>query len=478
MGSQAALRMLAGSLRREPPERTCKVLLETAHFEVRAGTGEAVRDFLRCLTLRLPHQGPVYCDACRVESILGTARSSLAIAERGVQACLKYGPLWFVLLHYAEKAYGACAVRDYASLALQNMSHELHWKVHFETAAAFGREGLYAESRQSVGQAALHCPKHLRWKVWLLAARSELWAGSTGTCRKLLDQARSDAPPRMQVSVCIEEARAQEFLGEPESARAALAEAHVCEGHDWKIFLEHIFMEARQGCLPKAKEVALSGLSLHPATGRLWSALIMLEHSMAGAEGATTALATFHKAVKEVPKSGEVWCEGARVFLNPLAPHFNLALARKCLEFAVYLTPQYGDSFLEWLRLRILLELQARMRTDPLAVGVLGRGARPRHEVSCLERSRRRTIAALVSRRASQAVADELRLGRLDFSATSAADLCHDGSAGEGGGAPSLRLAELEVQCAYADPNYGFLWFWCRQGSLSAPADVLSCMRE
>eukprot|EP00913_Durusdinium_trenchii_P029163 g27339.t1 len=63
--------------------------------------------------------------------------------------------------------------------------------------------------------------------------------------------------------------------------------------------------------------------------------------------------------LSQVAKSGEVWCEGARIFMNPLGHAFNLQRANKCLEFAVHLTPQYGDSFLELLRLRFLLELRA-----------------------------------------------------------------------------------------------------------------------
>lgn len=56
------------------------------------------------------------------------------------------------------------------------------------------------------------------------------------------------------------------------------------------------------------------------------------------------------QALKEVPKSGEVWCEGARIHLNPLSKAFDLDTAGKYLGFAVQFTPQYGDSFMECLR--------------------------------------------------------------------------------------------------------------------------------
>lgn len=39
-------------------------------------------------------------------------------------------------------------------------------------------------------------------------------------------------------------------------------------------------------------------------------------------------LHVFMQALKEVPKSGEVWCEGARMAMNPLSPLFDLV---RCL---------------------------------------------------------------------------------------------------------------------------------------------------
>ena len=55
----------------------------------------------------------------------------------------------------------------------------------------------------------------------------------------------------------------------------------------------------------------------------------------------------FYSSLKCVAKSGEVWCEGARIYMNPLSDHFNPLNAQRCLNFAVFFTPQYGDSFIE-----------------------------------------------------------------------------------------------------------------------------------
>ena len=471
LGDLEAMRTLVGKLRAEPAERSHKVLIEAVHAEVRAGNGEAARAIMHCILKRLPQQGPIYCEVCRVESILGHWQAALDTAEQGVQICPKYGPLWFVLLRQAEKLYGAAAVKEYAPSAIASICSELHWKIHFEVATACSRQGALPQCLQSIGRAALQCPRHLRWKVWLLAARAELWDGSADACRRLLAQARIDAPSRMQVAVCLERARTEEFLGNLNGTRVAFGEAHACEGHDWKVFLEHIFMEARQGCLQAAQSTAQCALELHPATGRLWSALVALHHS--GEGGANAALATFKKAAQEVAKSGEVWCEGARIFMNPLGANFNLQRANKCLEFAVHLTPQYGDSFLELLRLRFLLELRSWIRAEPLIVGL---GGKP----GAAWDQRRQAALSLVVQRICHRAATAMRSRTFPLTVHRGQDEflmeTQDGEALEG--APPVALNHLEILCSYADPNYGFLWFWCRRSSLSSPGEVMQRMSE
>lgn len=48
-------------------------------------------------------------------------------------------------------------------------------------------------------------------------------------------------------------------------------------------------------------------------------------------------------------------CEGARLCMNPMGNKFDLAKAEQFLEYAIFFTPQYGDSFVEALRLYSIL---------------------------------------------------------------------------------------------------------------------------
>ena len=96
-------------------------------------------------------------------------------------------------------------------------------------------------------------------------------------------------------------------------------------------------------------------LKNHIGAGRLWSSCIQLTHQssfllsffICRLFGPEVALKVFKRALRHVAKSGEVWCEGCRIYLNPCSSLFSPANALKCLNYAVFFTPQYGDSFIE-----------------------------------------------------------------------------------------------------------------------------------
>ena len=106
----------------------------------------------------------------------------------------------------------------------------------------------------------------------------------------------------------------------------------------------------RAGNIQNAIDEAWQALKIHRGTGRLWAVLIQLM----SIHGESAQLRVFKAAQEEVPKSGEVWCEGARIFMHPFSRRFDLSIARRFLDWAVQFTPQYGDSFLELLRLELL----------------------------------------------------------------------------------------------------------------------------
>lgn len=357
MGNLTGSRAVLASLQHVNVDKVWRTVLEGALMEARAGNPKTARRIFKYLMLHVSWYGPVFFEACRFEERNGEYTRALHIVQEGLREVPRYGPLWFAAfrLHARRsKEVGMAPLRQVLEKALSSISNELVWKVHFEAAGQEERAGDWAASRKQLVRSLNLCPKNLRWKAWLQGARMELRCGRTDVARLLLNRAMRVVPKKMRAVVLLECSRLEEFTGHTDAARAILKRAKSETRHEWKVFLEAVLLEARAGLLGKAVTEARQALKVHGATGRLWAVLIQLSLS----HGIQQQFQVFREAVKEVPKSGEVWCEGARLCLNPCSEHFNLKAAKKFLRFAINFTPQYGDSFVEYLRLKLLIDAQ------------------------------------------------------------------------------------------------------------------------
>ena len=224
------------------------------------------------------------------------------------------------------------------------------WKLWFEAAQVEERAGNLSRSRARVRAVGACVRANLRWKVWL-AARAPSSATATMAAAALLARAHDESPSKTRAIVMLEQSRLHELQGNVAAAWALLKTARRTNAQEWTVVLESVWVEVRAREPRNALREAKRALDKHRGTGRLWAVLIQLEH----AAGVHQQLRVFFVALKEVPKSGEVWCEGARLFLNPHSECFSLDIARQFLEFAIEFTPQYGDSFIELMRLQMLL---------------------------------------------------------------------------------------------------------------------------
>jgi la-related protein 1 len=249
-------------------------------------------------------------------------------------------------------------------------------------------------ARECLTSAVKQCAGNLRWKIWLLGARIELNAGNEAAARALQQRALAEVSQKMRGVVRLEQSRLEEYYGQPSAARGVLLTAQAENSGDWRVYLEAVVMELRHtessnvadadASLDAALARTLEACELHSSTGRLWALLLQLHrwratrkecayldtHKDRGAQDEESVaqglhalqcthwrecMRLFRRAVKHVPKSGEVWCEGARLCLDPTSIFFNLRAARKYLKFAMQFTPQYGDQFIEATRLHMLL---------------------------------------------------------------------------------------------------------------------------
>ena len=295
-------------------------------------------------------------EACRFEQRCSHPREALRVAEQGLGQLPRYGPLWFCALRLYESTTPqhelVRATRALVDRGVKHISKDLIWKLWFECAQVEERAGHLQRARAAYVRSVANCAANLRWKVWLGGARTELCHGQYATAQALLERAYAESPPKTRALVMLEQSRLHELCGAADTARRLLKTARRTNRQEWKVYLETVLLELRCQSTPRALKEARRALKVHRGTGRLWAVLIQLEHE----RGVERQLEVFQQALLEVPKSGEVWCEGARICLNPHSTCFNLDAARNFLDFAIEFTPQYGDSFIEYLRLEMLTQ--------------------------------------------------------------------------------------------------------------------------
>lgn len=489
MGNLAKARGLLARLKHVGIEKVWRTVLEGALLEARAGNIATARRVLKYLMHHVPWYGPLYLEAYRLEKDQGHPLDALHVVEKGLQAIPRYGPLWFGAFRLCEEMdlsknlYHLPSTMDMIERAAVNISKELVWKVHLDAAQMLERsaleqasmddpsfDALLGPARRRIAMTILTSPNNLRWKVWLAAARMELGFGNTERARLLFLRAHEVVPKKGRSSTLLECARLEDFLGDTKLARAILCKGRVLSGHDWKVWLESALLEIRGGHYLRAMEICDCALEIHQGTGRLWATLVQLRQFYGRDEAQQIAL---RRALNAVPKSGEVWCEGGRIHLNPFSDTFDLDRARRHLYFATRFTPQYGDGFVETIRLELITQWlsplahyiweKTKHAFQPGAAGSLEDGL-----------TKYVTDVSLAISVASQPVSEKSSLQRnapnllhRDIVATVRKRLNPEFHPS------SIDLNSVRLACVNADPNYGLLWFHCRRKATDTPRRII-----
>jgi len=253
--------------------------------------------------------------------------------------------------------------------------------------------------------------------------------------------------------VLLECARLEEFCGDLALSRSILCKARYEHGKsDWKVWLSSVNLECRCGLRERAIVFAQDALDIHRGTGRLWAALIQLRHE----DGEMGQMKVLKLALKSVPKSGEVWCEGARISLNPFCPTFDLQAASRHLVFAARFTPQYGDSFLEQLRLDMIGKWLVPL-AEPIINNMYDAFLKSNNK---LRREEAYQFITEYVKTAADAMKAQLKR-RPELIAKDVVD-----------------TSELELHCCSANPNYGHLWFQCRISPIDSAREVIAQAKD
>jgi len=373
-------RELLSRLKNTNIQKVWKIVLEGALMEARVGNHDVARRVLKYLIVHVPWYGPLYLEAYKLEKDLGSKKDALAVVEKGLKEKPQYGPLWFGAfklceeMDVANERYDLPRAMQMISRSTGNISKELVWKVHLEAATMLERvateylgetsqptaQETAERSRKSFAMAMLNCPENQKWKVWLASGRMEVLQENYDAAKILFRRAQVVVPEKGRAVALLECARLEEYVGDVDLARAVLTKSRSVCGNDWKVWLESVLLEMRNSDQTRAIELAELGLQLHSGTGRLWASLVQLRHYD---KGERAQFDTLKLALNAVPKSGEVWCEGARIHLNPFSRTFDPNAARRHLLFATNFTPQYGDCFLEMMRQEIIEQWLAPVAT-------------------------------------------------------------------------------------------------------------------
>lgn len=496
LGKPENARGILARLKHVGIEKVWRTVLEGALLEARAGNIATARRVLKYLMHHVPWYGPLYLEAYRLEKDQGHTVDALLVVERGLRAIPRYGPLWFGAFRLCEqidvskKQYHLPSTMEMIERAASNISRELVWKVHLDAAQMLERaaleqasieepafDGLLVPARLRYATTILTCPNNLRWKVWLAAARMELGAGDPGRARALFQRAHQVVPKKGRSSTLLECARLEDFSGKTDIARAILCKGRALYGSDWKVWLESVALEIRCGDVARAVQLCDTALGTHYGTGRLWATLVQLRHYQGRDEA---QLATLKRALTAVPKSGEVWCEGGRVHLNPFSDTFDLDRARRHLHFATRFTPQYGDGFVETIRLELVEQWLAPIASyiwDNTKHSFLNRrgGASDAEGVLITYITDVALAISVARQKAPEQGTPPKHLPKMahfDIVAHVRKHLQPESLRS------STDLNGVRLSCINADPNYGVLWFHCRRKMTDSPRCIIEDAAE
>jgi len=351
-------RKILSKLKNQNIEKIWKLYLEGAQLEGKCGNPKSAKRVFKMLLKNLDMQGNVYLEYAKFEENTGNVMGAVKICYEGISRNLRFSNLWAYALRLCEKISGgmnSIPVDRYLSLAMDCLPRDMLWKIYLEIAGIAERKNNINKSKNYITKAIMGCPENVKWKCFVLGARLELKDNYPAKAKKLVNHYLQTQNEKQKYHLLIESSKIAEFQGDIPSTMMYFEHTRDYMRAEWKAYLEYIHMLIRNHQYEQALTVASESLYYHNLAGRLWASMIQLKHITGKDSPGTDAYKSFMIAVNEVPKSGEVWCEGARVCLNPLSDRFNIEKAKRFLNFAIYFTPQYGDSFIEAMRLYLLL---------------------------------------------------------------------------------------------------------------------------
>ena len=343
----AAARAFLGSIVKDPNMDREVVLTEGGLFEMRQGNVKQAMEIL-CMVMGPTGWKPnIYSELVQYYERTGMIHEVFDIVEEGARLNPRNAIVCQALLKNQPNPVMAIQILKESS---SKWTTEFADKMTSTVCETLARRGHLRIVRPLLAEAVARSSSRQRYKLMLTACIIELMHGDSSLAPLLVDLTVKWTPYKARPMVSILWAKILELNGEYEIAQPLFEKATRDFSAEWRVFLELAQFHVHRNRVDEAIKVIELALKIHEGSGRLWAFRVQLEAFI----GVEEQINMLRKAINSVPKSGEVWCEAARIALNPLTEYFNLASAKKYLEFAYRFTPQHGDSLIEMLRIEVL----------------------------------------------------------------------------------------------------------------------------
>lgn len=323
------------------------VLIEGSLFEIRQGQVEPALRILQEIKEKSGWKPNIYSELVQFFERSGMINKKFDIVEEGARLNPRNAIICNSLLKNQKSPTQMIRMLQESR---KKWTNEFTDKMTTIVCESLASKGQIQQMRTLLSESVSTCLPKQRYKLLFSAATIELIYGDSSFSPLLLELTLHLTPYKSKPMVLILMAKVFELNGEYDQALSIFEKASIEFSAEWRIFLELAQFHVHRNNVNKAIEVLNSALKMHNGSGRLWAFRVQLE-SFRSVE---SQIAILKEAIQAVPKSGEVWCEAARIALNPLTKFFNIQSAKKYLEFAYKFTPQHGDSLIEMLRVEML----------------------------------------------------------------------------------------------------------------------------
>ena len=342
-----AARSFLGTIVKNPNIDTDSVYVEGALFELRQGQVELAMDILNSIKQKNGWKPNIYSELVQYFERSGLINNKFSVVEEGARLNPRNAIICQSLLKNQKDPIQAIQILQDSS---RKWTSEFTDKMTTVVCESLAQNGYINDMRIILSEAIAVCSPKQRYKLLFTASTLDLIHGDPSVTPLLLDLTLKTTPYKAQPVIMILYAKVFELNKEYDQALKLFEKAVNEYSAEWRVFLELAQFHVHRSNIPEAIDVLSNALRLHNGSGRLWAFRVQLE----AFNSVESQIAILKNAINAVPKSGEVWCEAARIALNPLTKFFNIQSAKQFLEFAYRFTPQHGDSLVEMLRVEIL----------------------------------------------------------------------------------------------------------------------------